>query len=147
MRGADRDELSMLGELRIAETETAEPAREPEPLTAKPDEFWNFKSLPEDFLSDMHSPRAIAAFTPKMGESAVLARRSAAEDVGSLVCGSENSTEPRPSGSGVYRKAQSRMPAMHADIKFASVPTNISFRPIRARSDFLDGASAPIPPI
>jgi hypothetical protein len=35
---------------------------------------------------------------------------------------------------------------MHADMKLASVPTNIAFNPSRARSDFRDGASLSIPP-
>ena len=40
-----------------------------------------------------------------------------------------------------------KMPAIQADMKFASVPTTIAFTPRRARSDFREGASAPIPPI
>src|SRR6476646_9484358 len=39
------------------------------------------------------------------------------------------------------------MPAMQADMKLASVPTNMAFNPSRARSDLREGASAPMPPI
>lgn len=68
MRGADRDEFNaMLGGGRIAEPQTAEPAREPEPLTANSDEFWNFKPLPEDFLGDMQLPKASAALLRRLG--------------------------------------------------------------------------------
>ena len=35
---------------------------------------------------------------------------------------------------------------MQADMKFAMVPAATAFIPNRARSDFLDGASAPMPP-
>src|SRR6476646_10869961 len=45
------------------------------------------------------------------------------------------------------KRFYSSMPAMQADMKLASVPTNMAFSPRRARSDLRDGASAPMPPI
>ena len=61
----------------------------------------------------------------------------------------------RPSRQGKTKIARPRrmnrsyssMPAMQADMKFASVPTNMAFNPSRARSDLREGASAPMPPI
>lgn len=68
MRGADRDEFTaMLGEGRSAEPQTAEAAREPEPLSAKPDEFWNSKPLPDDFLGDVRPPKVVAALPRRLG--------------------------------------------------------------------------------
>src|SRR5262245_46556592 len=52
----------------------------------------------------------------------------------------------RPRNQSV-RFAHSRMPAIAAERKLASVPASMARKPSRARSVFLSGASAPIPPI
>ena len=49
-------------------------------------------------------------------------------------------------GIGGLRRGHSRIPAIVAERKFASVPASIARRPSRARSRFRSGASAPMPP-
>src|SRR3954453_9362709 len=39
------------------------------------------------------------------------------------------------------------IPAIHADMKLANVPTSIALKPSFARSDLREGASPPMPPI
>jgi uncharacterized Zn finger protein len=68
MRGADRDEFtSMLGERRVAGTETAEAAREPELLKAEPKEFWSPRPLGKDLLGDVRLPKVPAALPRRLG--------------------------------------------------------------------------------
>ncbi len=54
---------------------------------------------------------------------------------------------PRDRGHRRARAAHSRIPAMAADRKLASVPASMARKPSRARSALRLGASAPMPPI
>lgn len=68
MRGAERDEFAaMLGKSRIIEAYDTEPVREPEPLKAQPEEFWNFRPLAEDFWGNVRPPKVVAALPRRLG--------------------------------------------------------------------------------
>jgi uncharacterized Zn finger protein len=68
MRGAGRDEFTaMLGESRLADSQAAEPVREPEPLKAKPEEFWNSRPFAQNFWGDVRPPKVAAALPRRLG--------------------------------------------------------------------------------
>lgn len=68
MRGAERDEFTaMLGERRAAAPQEQETPLEPEPLAAKPEEFWGAKPLPADLPSNVSAPGTNASLPRRLG--------------------------------------------------------------------------------
>src|SRR5438105_9024919 len=66
--------------------------------------------------------------------------------VGRLLAVFESVRKPTETASKNDADAHINIPAIQADMKLAIVPAATAFIPSRARSDFRDGASAPMPP-
>jgi uncharacterized Zn finger protein len=68
MRGMDRTEFTAMLLAEGAAEQVAEHAPpEPEPLPAKPEDFWGAKPAPMDLLGDINLPRAVAALPRRLG--------------------------------------------------------------------------------